>query len=167
MAVKGWRRSWEMRATILFNSKNGSSIARSDRLLHNDSAGNDRRPHTVRSSIQTLPSAMGQIRASASPCTAFGEPLKKTNYRYDPSQYPCVITKISYIRNRGLAVQTSATLTPLKKRRHSFDSATYRSGARPVRNFSFLLQMSSYQASLLIVGYQDCCPATREPSSAP
>src|SRR5580658_4012920 len=60
MAVKGWRRSWEMRATILLRAESGSNVLRSDCTPHNDSAGKDRRLHTARSSIQTLPSAMGR-----------------------------------------------------------------------------------------------------------
>jgi hypothetical protein len=49
-----------MSATILLRAESGSSIGRSDCMLHNDSAGKDRGLDTVRSNIRTLPSAIGR-----------------------------------------------------------------------------------------------------------
>src|SRR5271155_3058469 len=42
MAVKGWRRSWETKATILLTTERGSRIGRSHGLLRKDPAGSNR-----------------------------------------------------------------------------------------------------------------------------
>src|SRR5580698_10466626 len=71
MVVKGWRRSWEMRATILLTAESGSRIGRSNCVLRNDSAGNNRRLHTVRSSIKS-PSHPRSAEVQAEGLSCFG-----------------------------------------------------------------------------------------------
>src|SRR6202035_5789711 len=53
MAVKGWRRSWETKATMLLTAESGSRIGRSDGLLRKDPTGDDSLPDTACFSIKT------------------------------------------------------------------------------------------------------------------
>src|SRR6266851_7041674 len=114
MAVKGWRRSWEMRATMLLTTESGPSMGRSDCMLHNDSAGDDRHPHTVRSSIPRTPvrdgpkfRRGGPFSASASLSALLGVPVKgeiSVSFAAHARMVPWL--KISYIRQRDSAGET-------------------------------------------------------------
>src|ERR1700730_1201603 len=53
MAVKGWRRSWETKATILLTAESGSRNGRSDDLLRKAPAGNHRLLDIACFSIET------------------------------------------------------------------------------------------------------------------
>src|SRR5579863_4094409 len=53
MAVRGWRRSCETKATILLTAESGSRIGRSDGPLRKDPAGNSRLLDTACFAIET------------------------------------------------------------------------------------------------------------------
>jgi hypothetical protein len=143
MALRGWRRSWEMRATILLRVESGSSDGRSGCTLHNDSAGKDRRRHTARSSIQTLPSAIGRSPGRTISCSgitmhSLWSALKKRNYLYVCGK--CCLCLQSYITYHHPVHYLGHIRNPdSSKKRHFFDSSTYQFGPS-FWQYSFLLK---------------------------
>jgi hypothetical protein len=132
MALRGWRRSWEMRATILLRVESGSGKGRPDSMPHNDSAGNDRRLRTARSSIQTLRSVVGRspdrrtISCSGIAMHSVWSALRKGTICTFAAQAPCALI-IYQISLFGVLLWVYPR-PGLLLQRHFFDSATHRLG---------------------------------------
>jgi len=62
MALKGWRRSWEMWAILLLTAQKGSGTGRSSCVLCKDPAGNNRTLDTDWSSMEFLLRVRADIR---------------------------------------------------------------------------------------------------------